>query len=174
MGSQTDNIAEEFKNAELVIIAELAGLAPTSKWGSRKLVDVISKRLKEQGIPKLTGKSPEDMELFDDYLYVAGFTDGEGNVQADVGGGKEQKQTLEEFMAERKLTQKPDCFGFADDRDPACKRCALYNYCAEEHIASLPACYGELYLANDPECGACMEAPFCKLNSGKRKDAGNG
>lgn len=157
---KTDHIVSEFKVGELVLVAEALGLAPVSAWGGRKVVDAIRIKLKKDGVPEDDPKDARKADLLDDFLYVDGWIDDDGNILKEGGGNPE---TVEEFMTLHKIEKAlPDCFGFADDGDPACKKCVLYLYCAEDRIANLPGCFGIMYSVNEVECDNCLEAPFCK------------
>ena len=160
MGDVIDVLVEEFSSGELTTIAEELGLSPTSRWPQRKLVDLIRLQIKQKGLPE---SPPEDVELsraqelVEDFLYVGGYVDDEGNVTKEVS----DELTLDEFMEQHGIAKLPSCFGGADDSDPACSRCLIYKYCGQERIIKLPACFGILYDANHPECRGCIEAPFC-------------
>lgn len=163
MGDLVDHIVDEFSASELVIVAESVGLAPTSRWGSRRLVDVIIAKIDKDGIPN-PPKAEEELwerseSLLEDFLYVSGYTDETGK---RLKGGKTEELDLDDFLDANNIDKEPDCFSYADDADPACKRCIVYRFCAEERIASLPECFGILYDRHNPECKVCLEAPFCK------------
>ncbi|MHA2086127.1 MAG: hypothetical protein ACXABD_20470 [Candidatus Thorarchaeota archaeon] len=163
---KTDHIATEFKASELVLVAEALGLSPTSDWGSRRLVDAIRIRLKKIGVPEDDPEDERKADLLDDFLYMDHWIDDDGNITVEQ---EVYPETVEEFLKlyeekSGKKLSKPDCYGYADDEDPACKRCLLYIYCAEERIAALPPCYGVMYNSNDEECRACMEAYYCKYS----------
>lgn len=147
----TDYLSEEFSTGELVKVAEAIGLAPTSRWGKRRLLDAIRARIANVGVPV-----PDDNELLEEFLYVAEYIDSEGNIE-----DKKDKLDLDKFMEENDIDEVSECFGFADDKDPACRRCKLYVYCAEERIQNLPACYGRLYNPSKEECKNCLEAYYC-------------
>lgn len=164
MSDLIDNTANEFSSAELVLVAEQVGLAPISRWGNRRLVDAIRLRLRTTGIPDAP---PEEKvltrgeELLEDFLYVAGYVDEDGN-QTETGGS-DNVGTLEEFMAKHNIKAVPPCFGFADDADPACSKCMLYIHCAQDRLANLPPCYALMWDGNQQECKDCLEAAMCKL-----------
>lgn len=151
----TEDIVEQFSTSELVVIAEYLGLAPISKWGPRKLVDVIRLHLRQQGLPSL---DKEHSELVEDFLYVDGWI-GEQITN--------HTSTLGEYLASlgKSMDDLPECWSFADDADPACKKCGVYAWCAEHRIQNLPPCFAKLYDAGEEECMACLEAPFCSGNT---------
>ena len=158
-----DHVATEFQAAELVLIAEHVGLGPTSRWTNRRLAETIMTKIDKDGIPE---PPPTDNLnelqrgeiLLEDFLYVAGYVDDKGNTLQR----KKTKLPLDEFMTLHNIIKKPDCFTWADDRDPACQRCMLYIYCAEQRLANLPPCFAILWDGTDANCNVCMDAPFCK------------
>jgi hypothetical protein len=156
-----DNLANQFKTSELVQIAEAIGLSPTSRWGSRKLIDAILGYIKKSGIPKDLAGTDSRRNMVEEFLYVAGFINGDGNVEE---GEKTDRPPLEEFMEANKIENRPDCYGYQDDGDPACKRCTLNEYCVEERLENLPPCYALLFDMVAEECKKCFEAPLCKVN----------
>lgn len=159
----TDHIAEEFKTSELVLVAEAIGLSPTSNWGSRKLIDAIRVRLVKNGVPVDGPEDKRQADLLDDYLYLDLWVDEDGNIVEE--GGIEYPETVEEYMAQLDIEQKPLCWSYADvHKAPECKKCPVFVYCAEERVASLPACYGLLHSNGNPECQECLEAYYCKFS----------
>ena len=67
----------------------------------------------------------------------------------------------EEVVYEEIEVEVPDCFGFFDNMDPACRRCDLREYCVEEQDASRAECFGKLYSEEAPECSRCLDASQC-------------
>lgn len=157
----TDHLADQFTTSELVLVAEQIGLAPTSRWSQRQLVDAITAKLGKEGIPEPPDGDVETLPqaalYLEEFLYMAGYVDDNGNPVKRQG-----KLPLEDYMALHHLTKKPDCYGSAWDTDPACKRCLLYIYCAEERIAKLPPCFAVLWDGTDAECRSCIDMPFCR------------
>lgn len=157
----TDHLADEFTVAELTLIAEQVGLAPVSRWSQRQLVDAIIAKLDRDGIPHPPSGEVEELPkgalLLEEFLYIGLYVDDNGNPIKKTG-----KLPLDEFMRQHNLTRKPDCYGFADDKDPSCKRCVLYLYCAAHRIANLKPCYAILWENGHPECTKCLDATFCK------------
>jgi hypothetical protein len=160
-----DHTSTQFSLPELVLVAEQVGLAPTSRWGARRLIDAINAKIDRDGIPEppdLPSNDINDLErklvLVEEYLYIAGFVDGQGNPIER----KPKKLPLDEFMQLHVIPKTPDCYSFADDRDPACQRCMLYIYCAEKRLECLPPCFALLWDKNAAECSVCIDAPFCK------------
>lgn len=158
-----DHVATQFGAAELTLVAEHMGLAVTSRWTQKRLIEAINAIIDKNGIPEPPPTA--DLEqlsqaqvLVEEYLYIAGYVDGKGNPIER----KKTKMPLDEWMQLHNLSKTPDCYKFADDRDPACQRCLLYIYCAEARLASLSPCFALLWDAHAPECSVCMDAAFCK------------
>ncbi len=153
----TDHLVKKFKPNELVIVAEAVGLSPTSRWGARKLVDVIFAKVRKDGVP--SGGSDGNAGLVNDFMYVAELVDKDGNATVDSNAAKVD---LDTFCDDEGIDELPACFGFADDEAPECARCKLYVYCAEDRVQNLPPCYGVRYDSSGGMCQECMEAPHCK------------
>lgn len=166
MGDLTDHLAEQYTAAELTLIAEELGLAPTSRWENRRLVDAIRARIEKEGIPEPPDSEQlsRSQELLEDWLFVAGYTNEDGDIVSDKGAFTEPggKLDLDSFMQVHGIKSKPNCYGFADDKDDACAQCPVYRFCASYRVANLPQCFGILFDLNNPECKGCLEAPFCK------------
>lgn len=160
MGDLVDHLADEFSTAELVLVAEALGLAPTSDWGARKIIDAIRIRLGKNGVPEDEPDDARQATLLDDFLYVGEWIDDDGNILKDEGG-IDYPETVEEWMATKGILEKPACFEYADDADPSCRKCPLYVYCGEARIAALPPCYGVMYDGSEVECMECLEARYC-------------
>lgn len=159
-----DNVADQFQSSELVLIAEQCGLAPISRWGPRQLIEAIFSKLDKDGIPEPPTGEMETLQrselLLEDFLYVAGYIDGQGNpVDRKVAS---TKLPLQDYLELHNIPKTPDCYSYADDRDPGCGRCMIYLYCAEQRLSNLPPCFAVLWDNKAPECGVCLEAAFCK------------
>lgn len=174
MGNIIDNLAKEFKAQELTLIAETVKLSPVSRWGNRQYAEAIITCIRKDGIPDPpVGKLSSGQELLEEFLYIAGYVDEEGNLvdesnlppelTGDTIGPK--RLTLEQFMQKENIVAKPACFSFADDEDVNCSGCPLYPYCAEERLAKLPPCFALMWDPTNSDCvepERCIEAPFCK------------
>lgn len=172
MGNIIDNLAKEFKVQELTLIAEEVKLSPVSRWGNRQYAEAIITGIRKDGIPDApVGKLSSGQELLEEFLFIAGYVDEDGNLVdesnlppelvGDVIGSK--RLSLEQFMQKENISTKPDCFSFADDKDVNCPGCKLYPYCAEIRLANLPQCFGLMWDPAIVDCvEQCIEAPFCK------------
>lgn len=168
-----DQVAKKFKVQELTLIAEEVRLSPVSRWGNRQYAEAIIASIQKDGIPDPpVGKLSSGQELLEEFLFIAGYVDEEGNIvdesdlpselTGDVVGSK--RLTLEQFMLKENIAKEPDCMSFADDADVNCPACKLYPYCAEKRLARLPPCFGLLWDPTNSKCANdnCIEAPFCK------------
>ncbi len=172
MGNIIDNLAKQFKAQELTLIAEVVKLSPVARWGNRQYAEAIISSISKNGIPDApVGKLSSGQELLEDFLYVAGYIDKDGNLvdesnlpselTGDIIGPK--RLSLEQFMQKENIATKPDCFSFADDGDVNCSCCRLYPFCAEKRLSSLPQCFGLMWDSAIVDCVKhCIEAPFCK------------
>ena len=177
-------IMQEFEKSELIEIAKELDLTMSDGQSALIIIEAIRKSLREEGIP-----AEEDCsDLLDDFLFVAGYIDESGEIiDEDADGGElgnvvdstritsqdtfvvhtEQGDGVIErdthFVVDGKEVRKPPCYGFAEERDPACKRCRVFEYCQKVRMASRPACYGKLFSATDENCNDCLEAASCKI-----------
>lgn len=177
-------LMQEFEKLELVAVAEELELVVQDGQSTLSIIEAIRKSLREEGIP-----AEEDCsDLLDDFLFVAGYIDEAGNivdedpeggelgnvvdsarivsedklvVHTEMGDGVVERET--HFIVDGKEVPKPQCYGFAEERDPACKRCRVMEYCKKERLASRPACFGKLFSATDENCADCLEAASCKI-----------
>lgn len=148
------DIVKRFGKSNLINVAEELGIEVGSSVRAVKLVEIIEDDLYTNGVP-------EDMsEVLEDLAFVLGFIDEDGNLIDD-----EDDEEEEEVIEEGDL---PGCWGYADDRDPACNKCKIYDMCMKERIALRPPCFGKMYDSHSPECECCIEALDCKqMNGGK-------
>jgi len=160
MGCLIDQLADEFSKGELIMVAEAFGLSPTSDWGARRIAEVVLERIRKDGL-KDKAQQPRAKELVDDFLYIAfGDQIPEGPSEKKSRGAGKPADVKPEPVATTETN--PDCYSYADDQDPACKKCKLYSGCAQERIANLPPCFGKKYDPKDQECRECFEGIFCR------------
>lgn len=157
MGTLTDHLASEFNVAELVLIAEYLRLAPVSDWGARRCIDAVLRKVRTDGVPTLPPEvegEPVEVALTRDFLYVSELIDEAGNlIDAPESKGGDNKTEGQ---------NRHPCWSLADDHDPACARCELFESCGQERIAQLPPCFGQDFDPNAMECKLCIEAIYCK------------
>lgn len=150
-------LVSDFSKKEILVIAEELDLEFSSRVRSSEIVDSILEDMDENGIPV----SDECSELLTEFLIAAEYTDDDGNIVED-GGDEDSKEGSDEKEEEMSV-EPPPCFGFADERDPACKRCKAYSICMEERLETRPECFGRLFSKDAEECGVCIEASSCEL-----------
>ena len=125
-----------------------------SSMNVRQIVLVIANDLEANGIP-------EDQDCSDelyDFLVDADYIDEDGNILEEQEGDDEVTDVEEEHEEE----DVPECFTYAEQKDPACARCKLYDACYKERIASRPACFGIHWDMNSEECKICLEFGACR------------
>jgi len=141
---------KEFRKSELFDIADELDLDVEEGLRSLELSDLLVEDIETNGVPE-----PEECsDLMFEFLVVAGFVDEDGEIIEYV----EEEEETEEINYE----EMPECFSLADDRDPACNRCKVFEICMKERIANRPKCFGRLYSPNAEECKNCLEALYCK------------
>lgn len=161
MDSLAKDLVSDFSKKEILAIAEELDLEFSSRVRSSEIVNSILEDMDENGIPV----SDECSELLTEFLIAAEYIDDGGNVVED-GGDEDSKEGSDE-KEEEMPAEPPPCFGFADERDPACKRCNAYSVCMEERLATRPECFGRLFSAVAEECKVCIEASPCELAMSK-------
>jgi hypothetical protein len=112
-----------------------------------------------------TNGIPEDLTLTSDLLFEFLVT---AEIITESGDLVEHNKEVvkEEPVPEAAAPTpdvKPECYGYEDDRDPACNKCKLQVECRQVRIANRPDCFGKLYETVAPECAVCIEAPFCAI-----------
>lgn len=176
------DVMTQFSKAELIEIANELGI-DADGVRALELVELIRDDIRENDLPA----EEDTSDLMEDFLYVAGYIDEDGDIiVGEPEGGKLGAQVVkfEGFTEDHVVTitdtgdgvtvladgfiiageevSKPPCFSFADERDPACRRCKVLEYCKAERIKSRPKCFGLLYKATDEHCIKCLEAINCK------------
>lgn len=131
------DVMEDFSHDELKEIAEELGLR--SSYKPETLIKKISKHVEDKGIAE------DCSELLEELVYVLGY---------DIEDEEESEEEIEKI---------PECYTFADDRDPACRKCKLFAECKVEREKNRPPCFGKLYDPDHPECQICIENQFCRI-----------
>lgn len=150
MDSKT--LCKQFDKDEIFQIAKELGLEVQAVDRAIVVMEMVLTDIEENGIPE----TEECSDLMFEFLVNAEYVDEEGNVLGEEAEAQEAEKIEEE-------TAKPKCYSFADNRDPACKRCKLLDSCMKVRITNRPPCFGLLFDRNDAECIACLESPFCKI-----------
>lgn len=149
------DLLQQFSKPELIDICNELSIQHKGKT-SRKLVVAILDDLDNKGLP-------DDDEMSDDlweFCDVAGYFDDELEEE------DEEPEEDEEEPAEVTIENEPDCFSFADERDPACGRCSLFDLCMTERKTIRKTelkCFGIFYNRHDENCQNCLEAGPCRL-----------
>lgn len=168
---QQKGLIKFFDKQELMQLCSLLDIevdyqnVPTSKQMVVSLVDNFT----ELGVPEFD----ESQTLLNEFLLEAGYIDSTGElittpVNNDGGGNSviipvEAIHTLESVLDGK---PKPPCFSFADELDPACRRCSVQEFCMVQRIALRPPCFGKLFSPTDDNCKECTERPACRQACG--------
>lgn len=152
----------DFLKSELQSLAEELEIDVSGETTTKVLVKKIINDIVESGVPETEDCSTLMLE----FLVAAEVCDEDGNLLDEVQVEGDASIPEELPVTDEKM---PDCYGFEDNRDPACNRCKAQIMCRELRMAQRPPCFGKLYEANDENCKACIEAPFCKLELSKNK-----
>lgn len=133
------------------IISDLGIPEPELSTRYAQLVEIIVKDCDDNGVPEWGDCS----KLLRRFLITAKITDSDGELVTPV--------SLEASTDDSKEpVEYPECFGLADEEDPACLRCKLLEECKKSRSESLPPCFGKGYSGDAPECKLCMEQTSCK------------
>jgi hypothetical protein len=138
-----------FNSDDLVDIADELEL-PEDVEEDGAIVQAVLDDYDEQGLPDWEMSE----ELFD-LLVLLGKMDEDGNDTAEA----EEADAADDVALPDEL---PDCFGYADTSDTACKKCSIKKPCYAERVANRPECYGKAYAEKSPECSVCLEWKDCQ------------
>lgn len=116
------------------------------------IVANILKSFQEDGIPYFD----ESSDLLAELLIFCDYYNEDGEYLVDEGGDEEE-------------IKKPQCYGFQDDKDPACSGCPIQAACKEHRESLRPGCFGLLYDKHAEECKHCLEASNCRIIVEKEK-----
>jgi len=167
MDELTKGLLQDFSKEELLAIAEELEIKLPKGMGTmaRGIIQSVYANLDKEGVPdatfggSLATDEDEVSELLFDFLLAAEYVDEDGNILEDdeteeKGGDAEEIEELPDDL--------PECFGYAEIKDPACRKCKIYNLCAIERIGTRPECFGVLFKLQDEECLSCIEANECQ------------
>lgn len=162
MDDYIQDLMKQYTKEEVLGLCGELSLTVSDNTKFSDVVQLLTEDLDREGIPE----SDDCSELMSDFLYVADYVDEDGNiVELDVieeeeeEDAREPKIVPEAVKADEKL---PECFGFHDERDPACRKCKVKITCETERVKTRPSCFGELYHKNNIQCKQCIERTFCK------------
>lgn len=162
MAVDVSNLYKQFNKEEIITIAGELGLDVKARQSVRVLTNKVLSDIEEQGAPDVDDNNISDLML--EFLYTADVIDDDGNyIDKEEDEQIEDVSTQAEEAVIEDVGQQPDCYTFADERDPACKRCKLMNACLDVRLASRPVCFGQLFDDRAEECKVCIEAPFCSM-----------
>lgn len=151
----TRTIMRQFDKEDLFCIAKELGLEVTNTISSRRCISIIAADMDENGVPAAEDCS----EKMEDFLKVAGYIDANGDLLDTV----EEEDYQEESKEVSKVgAERPQCFSYYSEFDPACKRCKVAQACKVERGKVVMSCYGKLFSPNSEECKACIENLSCR------------
>ncbi len=153
MAVDVATLYKEFNKSEIIKVANELDVKAKVTQSAKIITNTILDNLNDEGVPE------ECSELMDEFLYVAGYIDDDGNLKEEDDEQIEDVSTQVNEVEE--VDQKPDCFTFADERDPACKKCKLVRECVVARIDNRPACFGQFFDDTAEECKVCIEALLC-------------
>ena len=156
--SNVDDVLSQFNKKEIIAVAKELGADVQPDDQKLELV----KRLISIGI-RLANSDDSTLELSETavaLLVTAEVIDEEGNPLIKEEDGSDDVELPDNL---------PQCWGYADEKDPACGKCLVFKPCTKLRIERRPQCFGQLFDKHAPECIACLEAPFCKIEVEKRK-----
>lgn len=146
-----------FTKPELLRIAKELSL-DLEGINTRQIVLGIVNDLEETGMPISDECSDE---LFEFMLNID-LIDEDG---MEIPETSEPDQNMvEELLVVHEEVERPECFSFAEIRDPACKRCVLFDPCSVARRKARPKCFGLRYSEETEECRGCIEANACRVN----------
>ena len=147
------SLYKQFNKSEVIEIAGELELKTKVTQSAKVMTNMILDDLNDEGVPE------ECSELMNEFLYAAGYIDEDGDLIEEEDEQIEDVSTQIEDVEE--VDQVPDCYTFADERDPACKKCKLVRECVLARIDNRPVCFGQFFDDKVEECKACIEAPLC-------------
>ena len=156
MITDLSSLYRDFLKSELIDIAQELSLVVSGDTTTKVLVSKIIADIEANGVPEVEDCSDVMLQ----FLVAAEVCDEDGNL---ISGAVEQGNEEAVVVSEDVQEKLPDCYGFEDDRDPACNRCKVKDACKAARIQNRPPCFGKLFEEHDENCGACIESPFCSL-----------
>ena len=151
-----------FRKPELIAIAdELDAVPYTDLAGlhTRKIVLVIINHIEEHPFPDTEDCS----ELLFEFLLNIDYINEDGDYIEPQDRPGDPEEPIDVPVTENNaLTGDPECFSFAELRDPSCKACAIFDRCLVERERVRPNCFGKLFAADSEECKGCIEAYACR------------
>lgn len=147
------SLYKQFNKSEMIDIAKEIELKVKANQSVKVITNMILDDINNLGVPD------ECSDLMNEFLYAGGYINEEGNLIEEEEDEQIEDVSIQEDVEE--IDQVPDCYTFADERDPACKRCKLTIECVQARIDNRPECFGQLFDERFEECKVCIEATFC-------------
>ena len=148
-------VMKDFSKEELLGISKELELGLRINTMARDIIQSVLDDLDENGVPE----DEDCSDLLYDFLVATGYVeDDEEDMEGEYAKGGNEGEIDE-----------PECFGWADKRDPACKKCSWLASCVKERVETRPECFGLLFDTTDPECGVCIEASSCSKTDSKER-----
>jgi len=147
---------KEFNKSEIIEVAKELELSTKVTQSAKVITNMVLDDLNDEGVPE------ECSELMDEFLYVAGYIDDDGNLLEEEEEDEQIEDVSTQVDEAKEVDQTPPgCYTFADERDPACKKCKLVRECVLARIDNRPLCFGQFFDDTAEECKVCIEAPLC-------------
>jgi len=164
MDELTKGLLRDFSKEELIAIANEMAISLPKGVGTmaRGIIQIVYRDIEANGVPDATDEE-EVSELLFDFLLAAEYVDEDGNVLEDDETEDEEGGNDEEELPEGL----PECFGYAESKDPACRKCQIFDNCHKERKETRPECFGILFKLQDEECLSCIEANDCQKTKEK-------
>lgn len=150
-----------FSKPQLVLVCKELGVEISVTDPSKSISDKLLDDMLENGVPENDQCSPLLIKM----LKSAGIMNEKGELVEVVDEEVAEEiptQEVESMLEESVTESVPDCYGFEDDRDPACQQCKYKEKCKVQRVNNRPPCYGKLYDETSDECKICIEASECK------------
>ena len=153
------DVMSQYNKPELMRVVEEAGLELPTSLRAKDVIRAIIAHLHTIDLGNAS-----DVVL--EFAVTAEIINAAGEYLEEVS--EEVENTGQEIIADL-ADELPRCWGKADleRKDPACARCKIFEYCSDRRLKIRPACFGKLFDLREPECQACLEAPYCKIQREK-------
>jgi hypothetical protein len=153
-------LIKDFNKQELITAAKQLGFKKIPEMTSIQWVRSINDDLDLNGVPSWK-KCPQ---LLSEYLVAAEYYTADGKlIEEEVDhSADENTVAVSKPTEDGEDETKPECYGFVDDSDPACKKCKIRELCRVHQEQTRPECFGKSYDEHAPECAECIIAFMCK------------
>jgi len=148
MSDVVKDIYTAISKQDVLTVAKELGLKVQAADRTAVVIELILDDIEENGVPETEDMSDIMKRLF----IVAKVIDEKGELLPP----EEDKESVVE------VEKLPECFGMADEFDPACKKCKVLQKCKVERQNNVPPCFGKLFEVNANECSICIENVRCR------------